>query len=240
MSSFNSQPQKTYGSPCASCKFLRRKCDADCIFAPHFPADQPKKFEVVHRIYGASNVSKILKALRYDEREETVNSLVFEAEARLRDPVRGCVALISDLQDRLQMLQTELSIARRELSSYMPSELPPNYSSYMASKLPPNWSYMASKLRPNSSYMASKLRPNLSYMISELLPKWPGESSTSQRPMMEGQSSSQRVDGFGTTNYYGINNDDDRRHVVFQHPVTTTEQLLPATEQPPSQDSIDF
>uniref|UniRef100_A0A0A0KIS2 LOB domain-containing protein n=1 Tax=Cucumis sativus TaxID=3659 RepID=A0A0A0KIS2_CUCSA len=216
MSSSNSQSQKIYGSPCASCKFLRRKCDVDCIFAPYFPADQPQKFEVVHRIYGASNVSKILKASRYDEREETVKSLVFEAEARLEDPVHGCVAFIAGLQQRLQRLQTELAIVQQQLLSYMASQLP-----------------------PNSSYMASELPPNSSYMLSELLPKWPRESSLSQQPMMEDQSSCRRVDGYGTTNYYGINTDDDKRHVVRQHPITT-EQVLPATEQPPSKDSTDF
>ncbi|XP_004134907.3 protein LATERAL ORGAN BOUNDARIES [Cucumis sativus] len=249
MSSSNSQSQKIYGSPCASCKFLRRKCDVDCIFAPYFPADQPQKFEVVHRIYGASNVSKILKASRYDEREETVKSLVFEAEARLEDPVHGCVAFIAGLQQRLQRLQTELAIVQQQLLSYMASQLPPNSSymaselppnsSYMASELPPNSSYMLSELPPNSSYMASELPLNSSYMLSELLPKWPRESSLSQQPMMEDQSSCRRVDGYGTTNYYGINTDDDKRHVVRQHPITT-EQVLPATEQPPSKDSTDF
>ncbi|BFI15987.1 hypothetical protein MPTK1_5g17835 [Marchantia polymorpha subsp. ruderalis] len=49
--------------PCAACKFLRRKCTAECVFALYFPADQPLKFYYVHRIFGVSNVSKILHDL---------------------------------------------------------------------------------------------------------------------------------------------------------------------------------
>lgn len=48
-------------SPCASCKLLRRRCAKDCIFAPYFPSDDPHKFAIVHKVFGASNVSKMLQ-----------------------------------------------------------------------------------------------------------------------------------------------------------------------------------
>ena len=48
-------------SPCASCKLLRRRCVKDCIFAPYFPSDDPHKFAIVHKVFGASNVSKMLQ-----------------------------------------------------------------------------------------------------------------------------------------------------------------------------------
>lgn len=48
-------------SPCASCKLLRRRCAKDCIFAPYFPPDDPHKFAIVHKVFGASNVSKMLQ-----------------------------------------------------------------------------------------------------------------------------------------------------------------------------------
>ncbi|CAI0399781.1 unnamed protein product [Linum tenue] len=50
-------------SPCASCKLLRRRCAKDCIFAPYFPSDDPHKFAIVHKVFGASNVSKMLQVL---------------------------------------------------------------------------------------------------------------------------------------------------------------------------------
>jgi len=48
-------------SPCAACKLLRRRCAKDCVFAPYFPADEPHKFGSVHKVFGASNVNKMLQ-----------------------------------------------------------------------------------------------------------------------------------------------------------------------------------
>ncbi|XP_062232548.1 LOB domain-containing protein 6-like [Phragmites australis] len=106
------------GSPCAACKFLRRKCQPDCVFAPYFPPDNTQKFVHVHRVFGASNVTKILNELHPYQREDAVNSLAYEADMRLRDPVYGCVGIISILQHRLRQLQQELARASYELSKY--------------------------------------------------------------------------------------------------------------------------
>ncbi|KAI3780607.1 hypothetical protein L2E82_10592 [Cichorium intybus] len=72
----------SYNSPCAACKFLRRKCMPGCIFAPYFPPEEPQKFANVHKIFGASNVTKLLNDLLPHQREDAVNSLAYEAEAR--------------------------------------------------------------------------------------------------------------------------------------------------------------
>jgi hypothetical protein len=106
------------GSPCAACKFLRRKCQPDCVFAPYFPPDNPQKFVHVHRVFGASNVTKLLNELHPFQREDAVNSLAYEADMRLRDPVYGCVAVISILQRNLRQLQQDLARAKYELSKY--------------------------------------------------------------------------------------------------------------------------
>ncbi|KAG5412400.1 hypothetical protein IGI04_008719, partial [Brassica rapa subsp. trilocularis] len=109
----------TSSSPCAACKFLRRKCTQECVFAPYFPPDQPHKFAYVHKIFGASNVAKLLNDLASNQREDAVNSLFYEAEARLRDPVYGCIGLISILQHRLKQLQHDLDNAKKELAAYV-------------------------------------------------------------------------------------------------------------------------
>ncbi|KAI3704676.1 hypothetical protein L1987_74903 [Smallanthus sonchifolius] len=111
-------------SPCAACKFLRRKCTQECVFAPYFPPDQPQKFANVHKVYGASNVAKLLNDLPATQREDAVNSLAYEADARLRDPVYGCVGLISILQRRLKQVQTDLENAKRELATYIGPSVP--------------------------------------------------------------------------------------------------------------------
>ncbi|OUZ99294.1 hypothetical protein BVC80_717g13 [Macleaya cordata] len=105
-------------SPCAACKFLRRKCQPECVFAPYFPPDQPQKFANVHKVFGASNVTKLLNELHPHQREDAVNSLAYEADMRLRDPVYGCVGVISILQHQLRQLQMDLSCAKSELSKY--------------------------------------------------------------------------------------------------------------------------
>ncbi|KAF7816513.1 LOB domain-containing protein 12-like [Senna tora] len=102
-------------SPCASCKLLRRRCARDCIFAPYFPSDDPQKFAIVHKVFGASNVSKMLQELPVQQRADAVSSLVYEANARMRDPVYGCVGAISYLQNQVSELQMQLAVAQAEI-----------------------------------------------------------------------------------------------------------------------------
>ncbi|KAL6131636.1 hypothetical protein ACLB2K_070010 [Fragaria x ananassa] len=105
-------------SSCAACKLLKRRCGPTCIFAPHFRSDEPLKFAKVHKVFGASNVSKILSEVPEEQREDTVSSLAYEAEVRLRDPVYGCIGAIAMLQGKMVELQHDLAIARARLSSY--------------------------------------------------------------------------------------------------------------------------
>ncbi|KAK6928384.1 Lateral organ boundaries, LOB [Dillenia turbinata] len=116
-------------SPCAACKFLRRKCLPDCVFAPYFPPEEPQKFANVHKIFGASNVSKLLNEIPSHQREDAVNSLAYEAEARMRDPVYGCVGAISVLQRQVIQLQKELDATNADLIRYTCSHPMPGTSS---------------------------------------------------------------------------------------------------------------
>ncbi|KAJ7982015.1 LOB domain-containing protein [Quillaja saponaria] len=102
-------------SPCAACKLLRRRCAQDCVFAPYFPADDPQKFASVHKVFGASNVNKMLQELPEHQRSDAVSSMVYEANARVRDPVYGCVGAISSLQQQVDVLQTQLALAQAEV-----------------------------------------------------------------------------------------------------------------------------
>ncbi|KAI4366010.1 hypothetical protein MLD38_021939 [Melastoma candidum] len=101
--------------PCAACKLLRRRCASDCVFSPHFPSDQPQKFAIVHKVFGASNVSKMLQELPEHQRSDAVSSMVYEANARLRDPVYGCVGAISTLQQQVNILRNQLALAEAEV-----------------------------------------------------------------------------------------------------------------------------
>ncbi|KAI4370512.1 hypothetical protein MLD38_018862 [Melastoma candidum] len=104
-------------SPCASCKLLRRRCAKDCIFAPYFPSDDPQKFAIVHKVFGASNIGKMLQEIPVHQRADAVSSLAYEATARVRDPVYGCVGAISYLQSQVSQLQMQLALAHAEILS---------------------------------------------------------------------------------------------------------------------------
>jgi hypothetical protein len=49
------------------------------------------------------------------QRADAANSLVYEANLRLRDPVYGCMGAISALQQQIQSLQAELNAVRTEI-----------------------------------------------------------------------------------------------------------------------------
>lgn len=90
------------GSPCGACKFLRRKCASDCIFAPYFSSEQgAARFAAIHKVFGASNVSKLLLNVPIHDRCEAVVTIAYEAQARLHDPVYGCVSHIFALQQQV-------------------------------------------------------------------------------------------------------------------------------------------
>lgn len=90
-------------SSCGACKFLRRKCAEGCVFAPYFSYDQGAiHFAAVHKVFGASNVSKLLANLPVQHRGEAAVTISYEAQARMRDPVYGCVAHVFALQQQVR------------------------------------------------------------------------------------------------------------------------------------------
>ncbi|KAL5231975.1 hypothetical protein ABZP36_030751 [Zizania latifolia] len=124
------------GGPCGACKFLRRKCVQGCIFAPYFDSEQgAAHFAAVHKVFGASNVSKLLHQIPAHKRLEAVVTICYEAQARLRNPVYGCVAHIFTLQQQVVSLQAELTYLQAHLSTMeLPS--PPPFAAEPAAQQP--------------------------------------------------------------------------------------------------------
>ncbi|XP_058098688.1 LOB domain-containing protein 1-like [Magnolia sinica] len=108
-------PPSVVVSPCAACKILRRRCVEKCVLAPYFPPTEPLKFTTAHRVFGASNIIKFLQELPESQRADAVSSMVYEANARIRDPVYGCAGAICQLQKQVSELQTQLAKAQAEL-----------------------------------------------------------------------------------------------------------------------------
>ncbi|GMI67139.1 hypothetical protein HRI_000383200 [Hibiscus trionum] len=75
---------------CAACKHQRKRCDENCILAPYFPADKCREFQAVHRIFGVSNATKIVRSASTDvDRKKVADSLIWEAFCWQKDPVLG-------------------------------------------------------------------------------------------------------------------------------------------------------
>ncbi|KAL5977205.1 LOB domain-containing protein 4 [Asimina triloba] len=145
-------------SPCAACKLLRRRCAQDCVFAPYFPADEPHKFANVHKVFGASNVNKMLQELPEHQRSDAVSSMVYEANARVRDPVYGCVGAISSLQQQIDVLQAQLALAQAEVVHMRMRQVPtqPNLPATSSSLTGGLWAENGGS--PPSKLMASHHR----------------------------------------------------------------------------------
>ncbi|KAF7051136.1 hypothetical protein CFC21_059411, partial [Triticum aestivum] len=101
---------------CAACKYLRRRCAHDCVLAPYFPASHPHRYASVHRVFGASNVARLLQSLPADERAHAAEAMAMEAQWRVEDPVYGCAGIISQLQEEIQATQCELARTRAQLA----------------------------------------------------------------------------------------------------------------------------
>ncbi|XVE86386.1 hypothetical protein DITRI_Ditri18aG0030900 [Diplodiscus trichospermus] len=75
---------------CAACKHQRKKCDENCILAPYFPADRCREFQAVHKVFGVSNATKIVRNANGEEdRKKVADSLIWEAFCWQKDPVLG-------------------------------------------------------------------------------------------------------------------------------------------------------
>ncbi|KAH7847039.1 hypothetical protein Vadar_021179 [Vaccinium darrowii] len=102
---------------CAACKYQRRRCYSECPLAPYFPGNQPKTFRNSHRLYGVSNIMKILRRMETQEqRDEAMRSVIYESDMRERFPVHGCCGIIRHLYCPLMQAVEELQHVRAQLA----------------------------------------------------------------------------------------------------------------------------
>ncbi|OMP09325.1 hypothetical protein COLO4_05601 [Corchorus olitorius] len=154
------------GSPCGACKFLRRKCVRGCVFAPYFCHEQgATHFAAIHKVFGASNVSKLLAHLPVTDRCEAAVTISYEAQARLQDPIYGCVSHIFALQQQVVNLQAQLaSLKEQAAQSILNGSVTSNPNDKYYGKLPNSHHLQdfQSWFHPddNPSNMAPQFNPN--------------------------------------------------------------------------------
>eukprot|EP01018_Ginkgo_biloba_P032536 Gb_02917 [translate_table: standard] len=59
---------------CAACNMLRRKCEENYVFAPHFPPNDPRKFAIAHSGFGANNIPKMLQDVPTERRGDALHN----------------------------------------------------------------------------------------------------------------------------------------------------------------------
>ncbi|KAK3226058.1 hypothetical protein Dsin_005920 [Dipteronia sinensis] len=116
---------------CAACKYQRRRCSSECPLKPYFPPDQPKMFQNAHKLFGVSNILKILKNLDADQKTEAMRSIIHQANIRDQYPVHGCMGVIKKLRDQIWLAEEELHAVLLQLDMYRQ-----HYQQQISSSLP--------------------------------------------------------------------------------------------------------
>lgn len=92
----------------------------------------------MHHVFGASNVAKLIQDLPVEKREECVQSLSYEAETRISDPVHGCLGQVMKLHRMIKEADELLEETKNKLANYEQQHLMPlNSSTRVSSEIPP-------------------------------------------------------------------------------------------------------
>lgn len=110
---------------CASCKHQRKRCAEDCFLAKYFPAEKQGEFRAVQKVFGLSNLTKMLRANATEAaRQRAARTLAWEAEWRDRDPADGCFREVAELRCENRLLRDRIAALTQALTCQYPT-LPP-------------------------------------------------------------------------------------------------------------------
>ncbi|XP_052197310.1 LOB domain-containing protein 18-like [Diospyros lotus] len=160
------RPRSRYGA----CVVLNRECNSQCIFAPYFRCeDAIAHFVAIHDVFTVKNVVNFLAPLPVSDQFWAFDTLLFETQAQLQDPVYGCVSHILSLQQQVSELQAYRAYLQDSLFAYYslyPQPIPqPDQN--------PSWNFDLPIIPEDV--------PHLSFSEATL-PPYPGEASSSQMP----------------------------------------------------------
>ncbi|XP_052189918.1 LOB domain-containing protein 18-like [Diospyros lotus] len=136
-------------SRCYACVVLNRGCNSQCIFAPYFHfEDGISHFVAIRDVFTVKNVVNILALLPVNDRFWASDTLFFEAQARLQDPVYGCDLLFAYYSSHSQPVPQpdknpswnfDLPIIPKDVPhpSFSEAALPPYPGEASSSQMPP-------------------------------------------------------------------------------------------------------
>ncbi|CAA7388004.1 unnamed protein product [Spirodela intermedia] len=106
------------GRNCFACRRQHRRCGSECPLAPFFPLDQPQRFENARRLFGVSNILKILSGIDPALQPDAMRSIIYESDCRAHFPVEGCLAVIRHLLHQLRCAEIELAFLTNEIAHH--------------------------------------------------------------------------------------------------------------------------
>ncbi|KAL5835756.1 hypothetical protein ACOSQ3_015306 [Xanthoceras sorbifolium] len=107
---------------CAACRLQRKRCNQNCNMAQYFPASRYSEFQNAHRLFGVSNIQRIMNSVSPQQRKATADSILIEGNARSNDPVNGCLGIVRDLKSQINLYENELEIVNRKLAFFRERE----------------------------------------------------------------------------------------------------------------------
>ncbi|KAM7494183.1 hypothetical protein LguiB_028792 [Lonicera macranthoides] len=132
------------GSSCAACTYNRKRCQPWCEYAQIFrDVISRQDYRTIFTVFGVKNVADILQNIPEYQHLETLYSFLFEAKARIENPIKGCTALLASLEQKVEELQERVTALEAR------SEGGPSCVNPLCSFAPP---------RGSSSFMASSSR----------------------------------------------------------------------------------
>ncbi|XP_062088824.1 LOB domain-containing protein 4-like [Humulus lupulus] len=108
--------------PCACCKHQRKKCSPNCQMAPYFPATKYQEYLNAQKIFGTTNIVRIVNSVEPHNRVAAADTLMAEALARRNDPVRGCYGIIRHLKLQVALHEAQLLHVNRQLAFFKAQE----------------------------------------------------------------------------------------------------------------------
>lgn len=114
----NNQPPRSNSTnqACAACRYQRRKCTPDCLLAPYFPHNRQRQFQNAHKLFGVSNITKIIRHLDRPQKDEAMRSIIYQSDVRAQDPVGGCYRIICELERQIALSHAELELVLQQLA----------------------------------------------------------------------------------------------------------------------------
>jgi hypothetical protein len=110
---------------CAACKHQRKKCSENCILAPYFPSNRSKEFKAAHKVFGVSNITKLVRNAQEVDRRRVVDSLIWEAINRQKDPINGSYGEYIKVCNEYKKIFEELKMFREHQNQLL--QMPPHH-----------------------------------------------------------------------------------------------------------------